>query len=67
MLRRFGMDDGVVGVRLAVPLWRITDHAITIAHEGGHALFGSCSAATIKNKIHLNRDGGGSPHRSAAA
>nr|WP_296063695.1 M50 family metallopeptidase [uncultured Actinoplanes sp.] len=31
---------GVVAFVAAGPLWRYTTHAITVAHEGGHALFG---------------------------
>jgi len=43
----------------AVPLWRITTHAITIAHEGGHAMFGSLTGLFVK-KVRVDRGGGGS-------
>ena len=33
-------STGVVAFVAAVPLWRYTTNAITIAHEGGHAVFG---------------------------
>lgn len=43
----------------AVPLWRYTTHAITIAHEGGHAMFGSLAGLFVK-KIRVDRGGSGS-------
>lgn len=42
----------------AVPLWRYTTHAITIAHEGGHAMFASLTGLAVK-KITVERGGGG--------
>ena len=53
----------VVAFVLALPLWRFSMHAITLAHEGGHALFGLLFGGKLdKKKIHLNRDGGGATH-----
>jgi hypothetical protein len=48
----------LVGFVAAVPLWRWTTHVITIAHEGGHALFGWLFGSTIK-WIKITSDGGG--------
>jgi hypothetical protein len=51
---------GVVAAVLALPLWRFSMHAITLAHEGGHALIGMLFGGKLgKKKVHLNRDGGG--------
>jgi len=50
---------GLVAFVAAVPLWRYTTHAITIAHEGGHAMFGSLTGLLIK-QIRIDADGGGS-------
>jgi hypothetical protein len=51
---------GVVAAVLALPLWRFSVHAITLAHEGGHALIGMLLGGKFgKKKVHLNRDGGG--------
>jgi hypothetical protein len=50
---------GVVAFVAAVPLWRYTTHAITIAHEGGHAMFGSLTGLLIK-RVRIDSDGGGS-------
>ena len=53
----------VVAFVLAVPLWRISMYAITLAHEGGHALIGLLLGGKLdKKKIVLNRDGGGTTH-----
>jgi len=49
---------GVVAFVAAVPLWRYTTHAITIAHEGGHAMFGSLTGLVVK-RIRVDRDGSG--------
>ncbi|NMO50378.1 M50 family metallopeptidase [Actinoplanes sp. TBRC 11911] len=49
---------GVVAFVAAVPLWRFTTHAITIAHEGGHAMFGSLVGLFVK-KVTIDRGGGG--------
>ena len=48
----------VVAFVAAVPLWRFTEHTITIAHEGGHALFGFLLGRSIK-AIKLNSDKSG--------
>jgi hypothetical protein len=50
---------GVLAFVAAVPLWRFTTHAITIAHEGGHALFGLLLGRGI-TKITVTGGGGGS-------
>jgi hypothetical protein len=51
---------GVVAAVLALPLWGFSTHAITLAHEGGHALLGMLFGGKLgKKKVHLNRDGGG--------
>jgi hypothetical protein len=50
---------GVVAFVAAVPLWRYTTHAITIAHEGGHAMFGRLTGLLIK-KVRVDRGGAGS-------
>lgn len=49
---------GVVAFVAAGPLWRYTSHAITIAHEGGHAMFGSLTGLVVKG-IRIDRDGSG--------
>ncbi|WP_250003131.1 M50 family metallopeptidase [Actinoplanes sp. M2I2] len=46
----------------AVPLWRFTTHAITIAHEGGHAMFGALTGLFVK-KITVERGGGSTSFR----
>ncbi|GAB2609495.1 membrane protein [Paractinoplanes abujensis] len=43
----------------AVPMWKATTHAITIAHEGGHALFGVLFGRAIK-RVTVEGGGGGS-------
>jgi hypothetical protein len=48
----------LVAFLAAVPLWRWTTHAITIAHEGGHALFGLLFGSTV-TWIKVTSDGGG--------
>jgi hypothetical protein len=48
----------VVAFVAAVPLWRYTTHAITIAHEGGPAMFGSLTGLLIK-RIEVSRGGAG--------
>src|ERR1700760_2700542 len=51
---------GVVAAVLALPLWRVSLYAITVAHEGGHALIGLLFGGKLgKKKIHLFPDGGG--------
>ncbi|MFC3380970.1 M50 family metallopeptidase [Couchioplanes azureus] len=42
----------------AVPLWRYTTNAITIAHEGGHAVFGWLFGSAVKH-VKIFRGGGG--------
>jgi hypothetical protein len=49
--------SGIVAFVAAVPLWRFTTHAITIAHEGGHALFGLMFGRVI---THISVTPGGS-------
>ncbi len=39
----------VVAFVAAVPLWRYTTNVITIAHEGGHAVFGWMFGTTVKH------------------
>jgi peptidase M50B-like protein len=50
---------GVIAFVAAVPLWRYTTHAITIAHEGGHAMFGSLAGLVVK-KVRVDPGGNGS-------
>jgi Peptidase M50B-like len=50
---------GVVAFVAAVPLWRYTTHAITVAHEGGHMMFGSLLGLTLE-KVRIDRGGVGS-------
>lgn len=53
----------ILGAVLALPLWRITQHAITLAHEGGHALIGLMFGGVWdKKKIHLRADGSGTTY-----
>lgn len=53
----------VIAFVLAMPLWRFSVHAITLAHEGGHALIGLIFGGKLeKKKIHMNPDGGGATH-----
>jgi hypothetical protein len=56
---------GLVAFVAAVPLWRFTTHAITIAHEGGHAMFGSLAGLLVK-KVRVDRGGVGSTGFSKA-
>jgi hypothetical protein len=50
----------VVAFVLAMPLWGISKYAITLAHEGGHALIGLLLGGKFgKKAIVLNHDGGG--------
>jgi hypothetical protein len=49
---------GVVAFVAAVPLWRFTTHAITIAHEGGHALFALLFDRGVKH-VKVTTGGGG--------
>ncbi|MFI7541066.1 M50 family metallopeptidase [Actinoplanes sp. NPDC049599] len=42
-------STAVVAFVAAVPLWRYTTNAITIAHEGGHAVFGWLFGTTVKH------------------
>jgi hypothetical protein len=48
----------VVGFVVAVPLWRFTKYTITVAHEGGHAMFGMLTGQQVKG-IKIDRYGGG--------
>jgi hypothetical protein len=49
---------GVVAWVAAVPLWRFTRHTITVAHEGGHAMFGVLFGQKI-DSVEVTGDGGG--------
>jgi hypothetical protein len=49
---------GVVAFVAAVPLWRFTKHTITVAHEGGHAMFGVLTGQKVHG-VRLSADGGG--------
>jgi hypothetical protein len=51
--------SGIVAFVAAVPLWRFTTHAITIAHEGAHALFGTLFGLAVK-AVKMSPDGSGS-------
>ena len=42
----------------AVPLWRFTQHTITIAHEGGHTVLGLLTGVKV-GRVTVTRDGGG--------
>jgi len=42
----------------AIPLWRFTKYAITIAHEGGHAFFATILGQAV-HSIKVFRTGGG--------
>ena len=50
--------SGVVAWVAAVPLWRFTQYTITVAHEGGHAMFGALFGQKIKG-VELTGGGGG--------
>jgi hypothetical protein len=52
---------GVVAWVAAVPLWRFTQHTITVAHEGGHALFGVLFGQKVKD-VKITGGGGGVTH-----
>jgi hypothetical protein len=52
------VTTAVVAFVLALPLWRFSMHAITVAHEGGHALVGMVLGGKIK-RIEIGRAGGG--------
>ncbi|WP_328462356.1 M50 family metallopeptidase [Actinoplanes sp. NBC_00393] len=49
---------GLVAFVAAVPLWRYTTNAITVAHEGGHAVFGRMFGSTVKH-VKIFRQGAG--------
>lgn len=58
---------GVVAFVFAVPLWKFTEYAIVVAHEGGHALFAvlfnrGVKAVTVRSnrggETLFRRDGG---------
>jgi hypothetical protein len=51
-------STGVAAFVFTVPLWRFSQHAITVVHEGGHALFGLLFGGKV-SRIELNADGGG--------
>jgi hypothetical protein len=49
---------GVVAWVAAVPLWGFTKYTITVAHEGGHAMFGVLFGQKVEG-VRLDRGGGG--------
>lgn len=49
----------IVAFVAVVPLWKITTHAITVAHEGGHALLGVLFGRSIR-RVTVTGGGGGS-------
>jgi hypothetical protein len=51
-------STGLVAFVAAVPLWRYTTNAITIAHEGGHAVFGWLFGSAVKH-VKIFRAGSG--------
>ena len=56
----YAWTTAVVAAVLALPLWPFSMHAITLAHEGGHALIGMLFGGKFgKQKVHLHADGGG--------
>src|SRR5689334_11654031 len=58
---------GIVAFVAAVPLWRYTTNVITIAHEGGHAVFGRMCGTAVKHvKIFRNGTGEMLPGRENA-
>ncbi|WIM95913.1 M50 family metallopeptidase [Actinoplanes oblitus] len=57
----------VLAAVLVLPLWRFSMYAITLAHEGAHALIGLLTGGKLeKKKIHLYRDGAGATHLDIA-
>jgi hypothetical protein len=50
--------SAVVAWVAAVPLWRFTQHTITVAHEGGHAMFGVLFGQKITG-VRVTGHGGG--------
>jgi len=55
----------VVAFLLAMPLWRFSMHAITVAHEGGHALIGMLLGGKV-SKVEIGSVGGGGTYISIA-
>jgi hypothetical protein len=51
-------STAVVAFVAAVPLWRYTTNAITIAHEGGHAVFGRLFGTAVKH-VKIFHEGAG--------
>jgi hypothetical protein len=49
---------GVVAFIFAVPLWKFTEYAIVVVHEGGHALFGVLSGMGVQ-RVTVNSNRGG--------
>jgi hypothetical protein len=48
----------VLGFVAAVPLWRYTTNVISIAHEGGHAVFGWLFGSVVQY-VKITSGGGG--------
>jgi len=52
------IGSGLLALALSVVVWPIVGLAVTVAHEGAHAIAGSVMGGKIKS-ITLSRDGGG--------
>jgi hypothetical protein len=59
------IGTGLLALLAMVALWEIFKHSITIAHEGGHAVFASGTGGKV-HSVKLERSGGGAT-RSADA
>jgi hypothetical protein len=52
------IGTGLLALLVMAALWEITKHSITIAHEGGHAMFASGTGGKV-NSVKLKRTGQG--------